>query len=107
MYFLKKNNSDLHCRRYTEEEFFNGDADSNSESSSEESESDEDEEWRKTPMGKRINKERRSIATALPEKAAKRKRAPKLGIVAEEGDEEDEAKPRKRASGTGGNLVLS
>ena len=53
-------------------------------------------------MGKRINKERRSIATALPEKAAKRKRAAKLGIVSEEGDEEDEAKPRKRASGTGG-----
>ena len=57
-------------------------------------------------MGKRINKERRSIATTLPEKAAvKRKRAGKLGSVAEEGDEEDEAKPRKRASGTGGNYT--
>ena len=51
-------------------------------------------------MGKRINKERRSIATALPA-AAKRKRAGKLGSVAEEGDSEDEVKPRKRASGTG------
>ena len=65
--FLKKTNSDLHCRRYTEEEFFNGDADSDSESSSEESESDEDEEWRKTKLTSLIKLLKREVFICEPE----------------------------------------
>ena len=75
--------------RVTEEEFFS----SSEESSEEDESSDSDPEWRKTPMLKRIVKERRSLA----ESNFKRKR----GSDAEE--YEKDTKPEKKKSGGSGS----
>merc|ERR1719391_66001 len=75
--------------RVTEEEFFS----SSEESSEKDESSDSDPEWRKTPMFKRIVKERRSLA----ESSFKRKR----GSDAEE--YEKDTKPEKKKSGGSGS----
>ena len=75
--------------RVTEEEFFS----SSEESSEEDESSDSDPEWRKTPMFKRIVKERRSLA----ESNFKRKR----GSDAEE--YEKDMKPERKKSGGSGS----
>ena len=76
-------------KRITEEEFFA----SSGLSSEEDESSDSDPEWRKTPMFKRIVKERRSLA----ESNCKRKR----GSDAEEYDKD--TKPERKKSGGSGS----